>query len=252
VPTLFVVIPVFEEPDTLEPCVRRAASSPLPEGWVRKLLLVDDASSRATAEVADRLAREHAGTGGPLELLRHTANRGKGAALRTGFDRALMLATDDDAVLTQDGDLEYDPADWAGLLASLPPGPMSAVIGDRWAHAHDGSLWRRLHTMVNRALTSLSNLLTGLQVNDMECGSKLLRVPLLRAIRPWLSEDRFGVEPQMVAALSRVQARVTQAPVTYDPRDRARGKKIGPVDGLRAVWVILRERLRRTPPRKPR
>ena len=244
-PTLFVVIPVFEEPHTIEPCVRRAAHAALPTGWNRRLLLVDDASSRATAEIVDRLARE---PGGALEMLRHATNRGKGAALRTGFDRALALAADEDAVLTQDGDLEYDPADWFALLAALPARPMSAVIGDRWAHPHDGSAWRTLHTTANRALTGLSNLLTGLRVNDMECGFKLFRVPLLRAVRPWLSEDRFGVEPQLVAALARLHADVAQAPVSYDPRDRRRGKKIGPIDGLRAVWVIMRERLRTRPP----
>jgi dolichol-phosphate mannosyltransferase len=244
-PTLFVVIPVFEEPLTIEPCVRRAVSAAIPPGWSRRLLLVDDASSRTTADIVDRLAAEFSDS---LELLRHARNRGKGAALRTGFDRALALAQDDDVVLTQDGDLEYDPADWPALLAALPRSPRSAVIGDRWAHPHDGSAWRRLHTLVNRALTGLSNLLTGLHVNDMECGFKLLRVPLLRTVRPWLSEDRFGVEPQLVAALARLRADVTQAPVTYDPRDRRRGKKIGPLDGLRAVWVIARERLRRRPP----
>ena len=247
-PTLFVVIPVFEEPHTIEPCVRRAVAAALPSGWARKLLVVDDASSRATADIVDRLAKEFGGPSGSLELLRHATNRGKGAALRTGFDRALAVATDADAVLTQDGDLEYDPADWRGLLAALPLNPCSAVIGDRWAHPHDGSLWRRLHTLVNRSLTGLSNALTGLRVNDMECGFKLFRVPLLRAVRPWLSEDRFGVEPQLVAALSRLQAEVAQAPVTYDPRDRKRGKKIGPLDGLRAMWVIVRERMRTRPP----
>jgi len=247
VPTLFVVIPVFEEPHTLEPCVRRAVAAGLPAGWTRRLLLVDDASSPATAAVANGLSREFGGDG-TLQLLRHTTNRGKGAALRTGFDHALATAGDADVVLTQDGDLEYDPADWAGLLAALSAAPMSAVIGDRWARARHGSPWRIVHALVNRALTGLSNLLTGLRVHDMECGFKLFRVPLLRSIRPWLSENRFGVEPQMVAALARVDAQVSQAPVTYDPRDRSRGKKIGPVDGFRAVWVILRERLRRVPP----
>ena len=227
-PTLFVVIPVFEEPHTIEPCVRRAVAMPLPTGWARHLLLVDDASSRATAEIVDRLAREFGGAGGALQLLRHASNRGKGAALRTGFDRALALATDGDAVLTQDGDLEYDPADWPVLLAALPVHALSAVIGDRWAHPHDGSLWRRLHTAVNRALTGLSNLLTGLRVNDMECGFKLFRVPLLRAVRPWLSENRFGVEPQLVAALSRVRAHVAQAPVTYDPATGAAARRSVP------------------------
>jgi dolichol-phosphate mannosyltransferase len=248
VPTLFVVIPVFEEPHTIEPCVRRAVAAPLPPQWSRRFLLVDDASSRATADIVDRLAKEFGGPNGSLELLRHATNRGKGAALRTGFDRALAAATDADAVLTQDGDLEYDPADWRGLLAALPAASLGAVIGDRWAHPHDGSLWRRLHTLVNRTLTGLSNALTGLRVNDMECGFKLFRVPLLRIVRPWLSEDRFGVEPQLVAALSRLHAEVAQAPVTYDPRDRKRGKKIGPLDGLRAMWVIVRERMRTRPP----
>jgi glycosyltransferase involved in cell wall biosynthesis len=246
VPTLFVVIPVFEEPHTLEPCVRRAIEAPLPPGWRARLLLVDDASTAATATVADRLAREFAGPG-RLELLRHPTNRGKGAALRTGFVRALELAEPSDAVLTQDGDLEYDPADWRALLEALPPGPMSAVIGNRWARASLPTAWRRLHAGVNRLLTRLSNALTGLRLHDMECGFKLLRAPLLRSLQPWLTEDRFGVEPQMVAALSRLRAEVREVPVAYDPRDRRRGKKIGPLDGLRAIWVIVRERLRSKP-----
>lgn len=245
-PTLFVVIPVFEEPHTLEPCVRRALQAPLPPGWRARLLLVDDASSAATATVADRLAMELA-PDGRLELLRHAANRGKGAALRTGFRRALELAGDADAVLTQDGDLEYDPADWRALIEALPPAPLSAVIGNRWAQASLPTTWRRLHAGVNRLLTACSNMLTGLQLADMECGFKLLRVPLLRRVLPWLSEDRFGVEPQMVAALSRLRAEVREVPVAYAPRDRSCGKKIGPLDGLRAIWVILSERVRRAP-----
>jgi glycosyltransferase involved in cell wall biosynthesis len=246
-PTLFVVIPVFEEPHTLEPCVRRAMRAPLPPGWRARLLLIDDASSAATATVADRLAAECA-PGGRLELLRHDVNRGKGAALRTGFRRALELADDADAVLTQDGDLEYDPADWRALVDALPQAPLAAVIGNRWAQASLPTTWRRLHAGVNRMLTTCSNMLTGLRLADMECGFKLLRVPLLRRVLPWLSEDRFGVEPQLVAALARVRAEVREVPVAYVPRDRSRGKKIGPLDGLRAIWVILSERVRRAPP----
>jgi glycosyltransferase involved in cell wall biosynthesis len=246
-PTLFVVIPVFEEPHTLEPCVRRAMRAPLPPGWRARLLLIDDASSAATATVADRLAAECA-PGGRLELLRHDVNRGKGAALRTGFRRALELADDADAVLTQDGDLEYDPADWRALVDALPPAPLAAVIGNRWAQASLPTTWRRLHAGVNRMLTTCSNMLTGLRLADMECGFKLLRVPLLRRVLPWLSEDRFGVEPQLVAALARLRAEVREVPVAYVPRDRSRGKKIGPLDGLRAIWVILSERVRRAPP----
>jgi len=247
-PTLFVVIPVYQEPQTLQPCVRRALQAQLPQGWRSQLIVVDDASSLATAEIADRLTAESRATDHPLILLRHVRNRGKGAALRTGFDHALALATDHDAVLTQDGDLEYDPCDWMGLLAALPQAPLSAVIGNRFAYAHAQSPRRNLHTLVNRSLTALSNALTGLSVRDMECGYKLFRVPLLRAVRPWISENRFGVEPQLAAALARVGASVGEAPVRYDPRDRKRGKKIGPLDGVRAVWVIVRERLRKYQP----
>ena len=246
-PTLFVVIPVFEEPHTLEPCVRRALDASLPPEWRARLMLVDDASGAATAAVADRLASELAASG-RLELLRHAANRGKGAALRTGFLRALEMAGERDAVLTQDGDLEYDPADWRALVEALSPAPRAAVIGNRWHGPTPPGLWRRAHAGVNRALTALSNALTGLHVQDMECGFKLLRAPLLREVLPWLSEDRFGVEPQLVAALARLRAEVREVPVRYEPRDRRGGKKIGPADGLRAIWVILRERARRRPP----
>jgi len=151
-------------------------------------------------------------------------------------------------MLTQDGDLEYDPSDWRALVEALPPAPLAAVIGNRWAQASLPTTWRRLHAGANRLLTSCSNMLTGLRLADMECGFKLLRVPLLRRVLPWLSEDRFGVEPQLVAALARVRAEVREVPVSYDPRDRSRGKKIGPIDGLRAIWVIVAERARRAPP----
>ncbi len=251
-PTLYVVIPVFDEPHTLEPCVRRALLAPLPVGWLAHLLLIDDASGQATAHVADRLAHELGGPHAAFELLRHARNQGKGAALQTGFDRVLSIANDGDAVLTQDGDLEYDPADWKALVAALPDAAHGAVIGNRWERQTPMGLWGRFHSLVNRVLTLFSNALTGIRVHDMECGYKLLRIPLLRAMRPWISERRFGVEPQMVAALARLHAVVREVPVHYNPRDRRRGKKIGPRDGVEAIGVIVRERFRRNPPSRSR
>ncbi|MEY4183429.1 MAG: Undecaprenyl-phosphate 4-deoxy-4-formamido-L-arabinose transferase [Planctomycetota bacterium] len=241
-PTLFVVVPYFNEPSTLAACIGRLGHAALPRGWSRTIVLVDDASAPAGRSAADAIAA----SGRPgLELLRHPVNAGKGAALMTGFDWVLSRASDDDAVLVHDADLEYDPADHAALVAALTADPLVAVYGDRWhgAAIRPGMVaW--LHRTGNRTLTALSNALTGLRVHDMECCSKLLRVPLLRAVRPRLSEPRFGIEPQMTAAIARVGGGVREVPVRYEARGFSDGKKIGMRDGLRALWVILRERLR--------
>ena len=241
-PTLFVVVPYFNEPRTLGPCIDRLQAAPLPTGWSRHIVLVDDASAPAGRSAADVIAA----SGRPgLELLRHAVNAGKGAALMTGFDWVLSRASDDDAVLVHDADLEYDPADHAPLVRALTPDPMVAVFGDRWhgAAIRPGILaW--LHRSGNRALTAMSNAVSGLRVHDMECCSKLLRIPLLRRIRPRLSEPRFGIEPQLTAAIARAGGSVREVPVRYEARGFSDGKKIGMRDGLRALWVIVRERLR--------
>jgi glycosyltransferase involved in cell wall biosynthesis len=250
VPTLHIVIPFYNEGPTVEPCARRIVDAPLPEGWRRSLIVVDDhsreADGRALQEVADRLTAE----GHEIVVHRHEPNLGKGAAVQTGFDTLLAGdPPDDDLVIIQDADLEYDPADFGRLMAPLVDGTADAVIGTRWGeHRPVRGAKGRLHAWGNGVLTGLSNAMTGLDLNDMECCYKVVTVELLRRLRPWLSEPRYGVEPQMVAALARLGVRVTQVAVSYDPRSAAEGKKIGWVDGVRAVYVIARERLRRTPP----
>ena len=219
----------------------------LPAQWSLKVIVVDDASGSDTATVAGELAQQHEGANSQFQLLTHAVNLGKGAALRTGFAAALQQAADTDAVITQDGDLEYDPNDYSALLGALGHEPLSAVFGNRWEHARGGGAWRIFHAAVNRLLTFLSNQITGLDINDMETGYKLFRAPLLRKILPLLTEDRFGIEPQMTAALARVGARVRETPIHYTPRNRGDGKKIGPLDGLRALWVIARERVQQNP-----
>jgi hypothetical protein len=121
------------------------------------------------------------------------------------------------------------------------------VFGNRWAGARPGGAWRRLHAAANGFLTWASDLATGLGVHDMECCYKLLRVPVLREVRPWLTEERFGIEPQVAAALARARVHVAEVPVRYAPRGFAEGKKIRWTDGVRALWVIARERARRAP-----
>jgi glycosyltransferase involved in cell wall biosynthesis len=241
-PTLFVVVPYFNEPRTLAACIDRLQASRLPAGWSRHVVLVDDASEPTGRSAADAVAGSDPTT---LTLLRHPVNAGKGAALMTGFDWILARARDEDAALVHDADLEYDPADHVALVGALAADPLVAVFGDRWhgAAIRPGAVaW--LHRIGNRALTALSNAVSGLRVHDMECCSKLLRIPLLRTVRPWLSEPRFGIEPQLTAAIARARGSVREVPVRYEARGFSEGKKIGMRDGLRALWVIVRERLR--------
>ena len=244
-PVLFAVIPVYDEPHTLALCVANVMAVQLPAQWSLQVIVVDDASGAATATVAREISQLYKGSNSQFELLTHAVNLGKGAALRTGFERALQQASDMDAVITQDGDLEYDPNDYPTLLNALSSEPLAAVFGNRWGHALGGGVWRIFHTGVNRLLTFLSNQITGFDISDMETGYKLFRAPLLRKILPMLTEDRFGIEPQMTAALARAGARLSEVPIHYAPRDREGGKKIGPLDGLRALWVIARERVQR-------
>lgn len=246
-PTLHVVIPVYNEKGTLEQCVQRVLASPLPAGWQMHITLIDDHSDAAHYPAVEALAKRLQAEGRPLDFHRHPVNRGKGAALQTGFDAVLAgIVTDEDLIIIQDADLEYDPNDYAALMQPIVSGQADAVVGTRWGdHYAYKSLKHRVHAMGNGALTLLSNLMTGLRVDDMECCYKVAPVNLMRKLRPMLTENRFGIEPQYVASLSRLKARVAQVPVKYDPRGLAAGKKIGWRDGVRALIVIARERFRR-------
>ncbi len=246
-PVLHVVIPFYNEGGTVVPCVQRVLATALPDGWSRSLVVVDDHSDASDRDTLRELVDTLRSQGHLVELCRHERNQGKGAALRSGFDAVLTAQpSDDDFVIIQDADLEYDPTDYGCLMQRLLRGDVDAVVGTRWGeHRTVTGFARRLHAWVNRALSRCSNLVTGLDLSDMECCYKLLPVRLLRRLRPQLTESRYGVEPQMVAILAKMAARVGQVPVSYDPRSAAEGKKIGWRDGVRALWVIARERVRR-------
>ena len=231
------------------------ASSASTIGEARALLeSAQGGSARGAPPTAGDLAR-------PLlvgcDVLQHAVNRGKGAALRTGFDWVLARGDDADLAVIQDADLEYDPRDFADLIAAADRcdavrGSV-AVYGNRWCGGSGParSLWHRIHRLGNATLTGASNLATGYTLADMECCYKLMPVALLRRVRPMLTEDRFGVEPQLTAALARVGARVDEVPVQYAARAYRQGKKIGVRDALRTMWVIVRERLRAPAPHTP-
>jgi len=252
VPVLHVVIPFYNEGSTLAELVDRVVAAPLPEGWRRELVLVDDHSRAEECSGVRELMASLEDRRVDARFLRHERNRGKGAALRTGFDAVLERADDADLVIIQDADLEYDPRDYASLMAPILAGEADAVFGARWGeHFRTRGVWRKLHAFGNRTLTSLSNLMTGHRVSDMECCYKVFPVPVLRRLRPMMTEDRFGVEPQLAAAAGRLGLTLAERPVRYEPRAFESGKKIGWRDGVRAVWVMLRERFRRIPPANP-
>jgi dolichol-phosphate mannosyltransferase len=248
-PVLHVVIPIFNERATLELCLRGVLDAPLPEGWTRDLYLVDDHSQEDSFAEAERLARALQQEGHAVSLQRHDVNRGKGAAVMTAYDAVLESGADpNDAIVIQDADLEYDPRDYAALLEPIIEGRSAAVLGSRWgSHAQVGGLTRRVHSFGNRVLTTVSNAMTGYRVADMECCYKMMTVAVLQRVRPFLTEARFGIDPQIIATLARLGERLVEVPVSYRPRGFGEGKKIGWKDALRAVYVIAHERIRAVP-----
>lgn len=221
--TLSVVIPVYNEKTTILEILDRVQAQP----EVNEVVLVDDFSTDGTRDVLRTLeGREN------VRVLYHPVNRGKGAALRTGFAAATC-----DMVLIQDADLEYDPADYPSLLAPLLMGRADAVFGSRFL----GGTHRVLyfwHYLANRFLTLLSNVFTGLNLTDMEVCYKVFRRDVLQ--RMDLVCDRFGIEPELTAKVARQRVRVYEVPVSYYGRTYDEGKKIGWRDGVAAVYWIVR------------
>jgi glycosyltransferase involved in cell wall biosynthesis len=223
-PVLSVVLPAYNEAATVETVVRRVRELPLR----LELIGVDDASTDGTADILERLAR----SGAVDRVIRHAANRGKGAALRSGF-----AAATGDVVVVQDADLEYNPSDLPRLLEPIRRGEADVVYGSRFQGGPHRVLlfW---HSVGNRSLTLLSNMFTNLNLTDVETCYKLVRRDLLQRLP--LSSDRFGFEVEITARLSQAGARIWELPISYSGRTYAEGKKITWRDGLAAFFHILR------------
>jgi glycosyltransferase involved in cell wall biosynthesis len=224
---LSVVIPVYNESATIEKLLEQVWNT----GLASEVVVVDDGSSDGTREILARFERRP-----DLMVLRHDRNRGKGAALCTAF-----RSVTGDAIVIQDADHEYDPADYARLIRPLALNQADVVFGSRFSHGRgDMPRWRYAG---NRLLTWLSNRFTGLRLADMETGYKAFRQDVLRRIAPELREQGFGIEPELTAKLAGLPGiRIAQEPIAYRPRRWSQGKKIGWRDGLRALWCILRYR----------
>ncbi len=225
-PLLSIVIPVYNERRFVEELVGRV----LEQDWRMEVLLIDDASTDGTLEVLESLRARH----DRVRLLRHQKNQGKGAALRTGF-----FAATGDVIVIQDADLEYDPRDYGDLLEPILDGRADVVYGSRFLGGPH-RVHNFHHYVANRVLTFLSNLLTGLNLTDMETCYKAFRREIIDGMK--LREDRFGFEPEFTARIARAGLRVYEVPISYSGRDYDEGKKITWRDGVSAVRTILRSR----------
>ncbi len=223
--SLSVVMPAFNEERWIGACLLRV----LKESSLKEVIVVDDASTDSTASVVEELMKEHP----RVRLALHTQNRGKGAALRTGF----ALATGS-VVLVQDADLEYDPAEYEKVLRPILVGRADVVFGSRFLGGGAHRVHYFWHYVGNRILTLLSNCFSGLNLSDMECGMKLFRREVLASLD--LKESRFSIEPEMVAKVAAIGARVYEVPISYYGRSYAEGKKIGWKDGILAFLAILK------------
>jgi glycosyltransferase involved in cell wall biosynthesis len=221
---LSVLMPVFNERDTIELIVERVRAVPV----VKEIICVNDASTDGTTSTLERLRDE----GRIDRLIHHPQNRGKGAAIRT----ALAVSTGD-IVIVQDGDLEYDPGDWPRLLRPILDGRADAVFGSRFIGDERRVLYY-WHSIGNRFLTTVSNVFTNLNLTDMETCYKAIHGDLARSLA--LTSDRFGLEPEVTARLAKAGARIYEVPISYSGRTYAEGKKIGWKDGVAAIWHVLR------------
>jgi glycosyltransferase involved in cell wall biosynthesis len=223
-PLLTVIMPVFDERETIEEIIARVLAVPLRI----ELIVVDDGSRDGTPQVLEALQRKH-----QFKLLLQPANQGKGAALRRGFQEA-----SGDIIAIQDADLEYSPEEFPALIEPIRQGDADVVYGSRFLGRHRAFMFS--HYLGNRLLTLVTNVLYGTRLSDMETCYKVMRADIIRSMP--LRSTRFEIEPELTAKIFKRGYRVLEVPITYYGRTYHEGKKITWRDGLSALWTLIRYR----------
>ena len=229
---LSIIIPVFNEKDTIQEILKRAEGIDL--GEIKKeIIIVDDRSTDGTAEILKNLK------GGERKIFFQDKNQGKGAALRKGFKEATG-----DIILVQDADLEYNPADYPALLKPIVGGGADAVYGSRFLKPEDVSLQNKIvyrrGYLFSRALNWMSNVLSGVYLSDMYTCYKVFSRDAVNQILPRLKSKRFGIDPELTAWAAKFNFKIIEVPISYRGRTYEEGKKINWKDGLAAIWHIIR------------
>lgn len=221
---LSVVIPAYNEVGTIEEIIARVQAVPIE----KEIIVVDDFSTDGTREKLEKISqRDH------IKVVYHEKNRGKGAALRTGFPLASA-----EIVIIQDADFETNPQEYPRLIQPILDGYADVVFGSRFAGGESHSVMHFWHYLGNKFLTTLSNCFSNLYLTDMETCYKVFRREIIQKIT--IEEDRFGFEPEITAKVAAMNCRVYEVSVSYGRRLRGEGKKIGWKDGLRTIWCILK------------
>jgi len=228
---LSIVVPVYNEKRTIDQILERIGKTP----YEKEIIIVDDYSKDGTREILHQM--EICARIPSARFFYHSLNQGKGAALRTG-----IAAATGDIVIVQDADLEYDPAQYGTLIEPIAGGLADVVYGSRFLSGPHRVLffW---HSLGNRILTLLSNMMTDLNLTDMETGYKAFRREVFSKIR--IEENRFGFEPEITAKIAKLRCRVYEVPISYFGRDYSEGKKITWKDGIAALYCIAKYNLRR-------
>jgi glycosyltransferase involved in cell wall biosynthesis len=231
---LSVLVPVYNEERTLEEVVRRVCAVPLP----KEIILVDDGSKDGSREILTQLKERNERANDPLNQIKvffQPENQGKGAAIKTAISHVTG-----DVVIVQDADLEYDPKDYPSLLEPIQDGSADVVYGTRFAGGGAHRVLFFWHSLGNRTLTLLSNMLTNLNLSDMEVGYKVFRAEVLKGIE--LKSNRFGFEPEITVKLAKKRCRFYEVPISYHGRTYEEGKKITWKDGIAALYYMIRFR----------
>jgi glycosyltransferase involved in cell wall biosynthesis len=232
---LSVLVPVYNEERTLEEVVRRVCAVQLP----KEIILVDDGSKDRSREILTQLKEQNERANDSLNQIKvffQPENQGKGAAIKTAISHATG-----DVVIVQDADLEYDPKDYPSLLEPIQDGSADVVYGTRFAGGGAHRVLFFWHSLGNRTLTLLSNMLTNLNLSDMEVGYKVFRADALKGIE--LKSNRFGFEPEITIKLAKKRCRFYEVPISYHGRTYEEGKKITWKDGIAALYYMIRFRL---------